>query len=237
MVVESTLPERPQPLQFVLDSGAGETLLARRVADEAGIPASGQERIRTVGGTRNASRAGTLTFRFGATERFSANPLVVDLTAESRALGSQLDGLLGADFFQGRVIQIDFRKSVLCISPVAKPSAGAVRVPMKRSDGAFFVTLDAGESRLTRVRLDTGCNRSLCWTPPLNARGFWRDGATSKIDVGLGSTIIPAVAADIYREPLFAGEDGLLGLGFLSRFDSVWIDAVNGRVIFESAAR
>lgn len=55
-----------------------------------------------------------------------------------------------------------------------------------------------------------------------------------KVDVNLGALVMADVPTDVYREPLFAGEDGLLGTALLSRFESVWIDAVNNRIAFET---
>jgi hypothetical protein len=55
-----------------------------------------------------------------------------------------------------------------------------------------------------------------------------------KTDVNFGSLVMPDVSTDAYRQPLFAGEDGLLGTALLSRFESIWIDSVNHRVTFES---
>lgn len=238
ILVNATIQGSERPMHFILDSGAGETVLAKRAAEELGLTLTQGERIRTVRGTENASRAATIHIRLGTSPnaiRFSPAPLVVDLSSESRILGTRIDGLLGADFFEGRSIQIDFKQSRLHVSPDAKPGPLATKLPLSRADGVMFVGLTAGDSPLRRVRLDTGCCRSLCWSPPDGSSlgGFWSDGKTLKVDVNLGSLVMSDVPTDVYRKPLFAGEDGLLGTALLSRFDSVWIDAVNNRVVFE----
>ena len=157
--------------------------------------------------------------------RFSADPLVIDLSSESRVLGAPIDGLIGRDFFQGRSIKIDFKRSRLHVSPIGKPGPNATRLPLSHSRDGMFVGLTAGDSFLQRVRLDTGCGSP--------HRGT-RDGKTLKTDVNLGSLVMSDVHTDAYRRPLFAGEDGLLGTALLSRFDSVWIDSINNRISFES---
>jgi hypothetical protein len=239
ILVDATLDGSSRPMQFILDSGAGETVLAKRAATELGLTLTAGERIRTVHGVENASRAESTHIRLGdsgSALRFSPNPLVVDLDAESRTLGTAVDGLLGADFFHGRSIRIDFRKSRLHVSPTGKPGPQAIRLPLSRSRGAMFVEVSAADSTLQRVRLDTGCSRSLCWSPPADSslRGLWRDGKTIKVDVNLGSLVMADVPSDVYRQPLFSGEDGLLGTALLSRFHSIWIDAVNNRITFDT---
>lgn len=239
ILVEATVQDSPRALQFILDSGSGETVLAKRAATELGLALTGGERIRTVHGAGNASRAASTLLRLGASAnpfRFHTSPLVVDLAAESRSLGTGIDGLLGADFFHGRSIKIDFKNSRLHLSPDGKPGQQATRLPLSRSRGAMFVELTAADSRLERVRLDTGCCRSLCWSPPggSSLRSLWRDGKTLNIDVNFGPLVMTDIPSDVYRRPLFAGEDGLLGTALLSRFDSVWIDAVNNRITFDT---
>ena len=239
ILVEATIQGSGRPMQFILDSGAGETVLAKRTAAELDLALTQGERIRTVRRAENASRAETAHLRLGTpsnTIRFSPGPLVVDLANESRQLGTRIDGLIGADFFAGRSIRIDFKQSRLHVSPDGKPGRQATQLPLSRGRGAMFVGLTAGDSSLRRVRLDTGCSRSLCWSPPdgSSPRGFWSDGKTMKVDVNLGALVMADVPTDVYREPLFAGEDGLLGTALLSRFESVWIDAVNNRIAFET---
>jgi hypothetical protein len=239
ILVEAFLESTPQPVEFILDSGAGETVLAKRTVSGLDLPITGSERIRTVRGTENADRAASTRIRLGSLSRplrFSTSPLVVDLAGESRTLGTSIGGLLGADFFHGRSIKIDFKHSRLHISPDGKPGPKATRLPLSRDHGAIFVGLTAADSRLPRVRLDTGCNRFLCWSPPAGSplRGLWSSGKTLKVDVNFGPLVVSSVPTDVYRQPLFAGEDGLLGTALLSRFDSIWIDTVNHHITFDA---
>ena len=239
ILVEAFLENSPQPAQFILDSGAGETVIAKRTATGLGLPVTGSERIRTVRGTENADRAASTRIQLGTLSRplrFSPSPLVVDLARESRTLGTPVDGLLGADFFHGRSIKIDFKHSRIHISPEGRPGPQATRLPLSRGQGAMFVGLTVADSPLRRVRLDTGCSRSLCWTPPGGSplRGLWRNGKTTKVDVNFGSLVMSGVPTEVYRQPLFTGEDGLLGTALLCRFNSIWIDSVNNHITFDT---
>ncbi len=238
ILVEATIQGSGRPMNLILDSGSDQTILAKRTASELDLPLTSGERIRTVHGAEDAHRAGSTGILLGTssrTIRFSPRPLVVDLSRESRTLGSRIYGLLGADFFEGRSIRIDFGKSRIQVSPDGKPGPRATHLPLSRSRGAMFVGIRAADSSLDRVRLDTGCCRSLCWSPPdgSSLKGFWRDGKTVKVDVTLGSLAMNDVPTDVYRRPLFVGEDGLLGTALLSRFDAVWIDSANNRITFD----
>ncbi|MGL5018457.1 MAG: aspartyl protease family protein [Luteolibacter sp.] len=225
-------------MNFILDSGAGASVLAKNTAAELGIAFTQQERVRTITGVENAYRAGIVHFQLGGPTnhlRFSANPLVIDFSSESRTFGSAIDGLIGADFFAGRMIRIDFKRSRLRVSPAGKPGIEAIRLPLSHGRDGMFVGLRAGGLSLPRVRLDTGCSRALCWSPPPGSqlRGS-RHGRTLRTEVNFGPCIISDVATDVYRKPLFAGEDGLLGTELLSRFESIWIDSINHWIFFDS---
>lgn len=238
ILVEATIEGSARPLNLILDSGAGATVLSEKVAAESSLVLTAGERIRTVHGLENASRASKTHLRLGTSPesvRFSTLPLIVDLSQESRALGARLDGLLGSDFFAGRVVRIDFKRSRLHLSPDEKPGPDAIQLPLTRRHDGIFLSLTAAGSPLTRVRLDTGCSRSLCWTPP-GPSGF-RNGKTTRIDVQLGSRLMPSVPTDVYRRPLFPNEDGLLGTALLARFDSVWIDSIRNRIAFEGSGK
>jgi hypothetical protein len=238
ILVSPTLHGSQRPMNFILDSGAGASVLSKATAKELGLSLTKGERVRTVDGTERADRSETIHFNMGPPSsglRFSAAPLVIDLTRESRTLGTSIDGLIGADFFTGRSVKIDFKRSRLHVSPTGRPGPAAIRLPLSRGRDGIFVSLTAGDSSLRRVRLDTGCSRSLCWSPPAGSalRGS-RNGKTVKTDVNLGSLVVSDVHTDLYRHPLFPGEDGLLGTALLSRFETVWIDSVNHRISFES---
>jgi hypothetical protein len=238
ILISPSIQGSERPMNFILDSGAGESVLSKNTAKELGLILTKGELVRTVNGTENAHRSETIHFNLGTSSRslrFSADPLVINLASESRTLGTPIDGLIGADFFAGRSVRIDFRKSRLQVSPPGKPGPSATHLPLSRGRNGIFVGLTAGDSSLRRVRLDTGCSRSLCWSPPTGSalRGS-RNGKSMITDVNFGSLVISDVSTDLYRKPLFPGEDGLLGTALLSRFESVWIDSVNHRISFES---
>lgn len=241
ILLSPTLRGSVRPMNFILDSGAGVSVLAKNTAAELGIAFNRQERVRTITGVENAYRSGTVHFQLGGPTnyfRFSSNPLVIDFSRESRTFGAAIDGLIGADFFAGRMIRIDFKRSRLRVSPAGKPGIEAIRLPLSHGRDGMFVGLRVGALSLPRVRLDTGCARALCWSPPPGSRlRGSSNGKTLRTEVSFGPRFISNVDTDVYREPLFAGEDGLLGTELLSRFESIWIDSINHCIFFDSVQK
>jgi hypothetical protein len=82
--------------------------------------------------------------------------LVVDLCALEQACACPVDGLIGADFFDGRVVQIDFdERRVRLLAKHAKLDGTAI--PLTKSRGVWRLTVSANGQTLKNVRLDTGC--------------------------------------------------------------------------------
>src|SRR5262249_2126444 len=90
------------------------------------------------------------------------------------------------------------------------------------------------------LRVDTGCASPLQWV----TGSAKPEGCTTKVAVGLtqlgipqtktsvniGNAIFTDVETGLHSSAIFEGEAGLLGNGLLSRFKSVTIDAVRGRL-------
>jgi hypothetical protein len=168
--------------------------------------------------------------------------LAVDLGAFGQACRRDVDGLLGADFFQGRVIQIDFAKRKLRLADSASIAAGDQAVELKVTNRALLAPLavDGGKSKW--VRVDTGCASALHWVTgeprPLTSEQRVAIGLTelsvptARTTVRLGETVFPSLPTGVHQRPIFPGESGLLGNGLLDRFERVTFDMPAGRLIF-----
>jgi hypothetical protein len=90
-------------------------------------------------------------------------------------------------------------------------------------------------------RLDTGCASTLQYV----TRTVVTNRCSAKAAVGLTTLAVPQthttvslagerfekVPTGLHRRPIFPGEAGLLGLGFLARFPSVTIDTKAARLV------
>jgi hypothetical protein len=144
-----------------------------------------------------------------------------------------IDGLLGADFFAGRCVQIDFGARVLRV--LAKEERGSLsgeRLPMARRNNCFCVQVSLEGEGTQWMRLDTGCDSAIEWVAmkPNASAGSASPGRASGSSVRLGKLSVPGVSVGRHAKPFFAGEGGLVGNGFLGRF-CVTVDATQGLII------
>ena len=228
-----------RPLRFVLDSGAGLSALnldaARKLKLRLGAPAW----VVGVEGGADARWVHGFAARVGDVPLIS-DLLVFDLREINPGSPGGIDGLLGQDFFRGRIVQIDFRKKRIRLLESADPAGSAV-LPIKFQNGAMCVPVSMGGSAPRWTRLDTGCNDDLHWVgvrPSRSRRpgplvGFSR-GPVAYVDtiVDLAEFRISGVQAGLHAREFFPGEAGLLGTGILSNF-TMTVDAPGGRVLLK----
>jgi hypothetical protein len=240
--VKVTTPNSPAPLNFLLDSGAGVSVLNLGTLDKLGLPLGRQVSVQGVG----TSTTGFWPERPRLTAGGVSLPqvfLATDLTELSGACACRVDGLIGADFFRGRVVQIDFRANVVRLLKESLPENGQDKIPLKQKSSALLVQARINGGKAQWLRLDTGCASAV----ESATRESRKESRTSRLAVGLATVPIAETHANVqfganeflclpvgvHSKPIFAGEAGLLGTGLLSEFASVTIDAKAGFVILD----
>jgi hypothetical protein len=146
-----------------------------------------------------------------------------------------VDGLIGADFFRGRIVQIDFERQAVRILSECPAEMGAQILPLKARPCGMLVAVQVNGSKGQWVRLDTGCAAGLQWvTASVRAEGCRRrvavglsafSVAVTQTTLTLGAVRFEGVPTDLQERAIFPGEKGLLGNGVLSRFKTVTVDA------------
>lgn len=222
--VKVTTPASARPLHFLLDSGAGTCVLNLPTARKLGVRLGSQEKVRRVGASAPAWRAEDFHASVAGIP-ISQSPLALDLSETSSQCSRTIDGLLGEDFFSGRIVEIDFR--ALCIRLLDKAeAAGCCAVmPLKLEHNAICVQLSVNGSALRWTRLDTGCDDSLHW---VGGSGY------ARTSLQLGGEKLGNVKTALHRLPIFPSEAGLLGNGVLSNY-RVTIDGINRRLLLAKA--
>lgn len=237
--VEVNVPQSAEPLNFLLDTGASVSVVnlmtARRLDLKLGrkVPVTGVR----------ATLQGFWPVPLSATAsriQLPANYLALDLSKLSSACSRSVDGLVGADFFRGRIVQIDYTSQKLRVFDTPPDDSGAGALPLDlRSCGIRLpVNVNGGKSQW--MRLDTGCATAFQWvTSKVRA-----DRCTSKLAVGLTELSIPqtvtavrlgnhflhAVPTGLHHKAIFPGESGLLGNGLLAGFGVITIDGKSARL-------
>lgn len=233
------------PLSFLLDSGAGKTVLDLGAARRLGVKLGARETVQGVDGRCAAYGVEGL----GATVGSAPVPrrmLALDLRAVSAGCGRRVDGLLGADFFHDHIVQIDFAaQRIRLLSPNEMAEGDGKALVLARRNDALCIRagIDGGAPQWMRV--DTGCSGALEWVVT-GAPGHrlaetsvaTAEGSPKAIEteVVLGDEHISAVKTGLHRRPMFAGESGLIGNELLSRF-RVTVDAAGGRLLLARVGR
>ena len=240
-----SVPQSSEPLNFMLDSGAGVSVINLPTAKKLGVKLGQRVDVRGVG----SSTEGFWPQRMQATASGVELPkecLAVDLAELSRASECGVDGLLGADFFKDRVVQIDFGAKVIRLLPAKSVNgaghAGSV-VKLKVNQGVLLASVSVDETMPQWLRVDTGCTSALQWVVTGRNTAAHASGVSvgltelsipaTTTTVKLGSVIFDSVPTGLHERPIFSGESGLLGNGLLTRFERVTFDAKAGRLVLD----
>jgi hypothetical protein len=235
-----------KPMNFILDSGAEASVVdlqtARRLKLSLGQPVT----VRGINATTLGFWTESLSARIGGVA-LAKDYLAMDLSALSAACHRQVDGLIGSDFFAGRVVQIDFARERIRLLEHAKPELNAEVLPLQIESARLRVPVEVVGLGKAWARLDTGCASALHWA--VSATALANQSSSEELGVGVSSILIRQnaqtvrlgrvtmdhIATGLHTEKLLAGEAGLLGAGLLSRFSSVTIDEPAGQLILESS--
>jgi hypothetical protein len=236
-----------KPLSFILDSGAEASVIdlqtARNFHLELGQPVT----VRGVNATTEGYWTESLHARMGGIS-LPTKYLAMDLSSLSAACHHGVDGLIGADFFAGRVVQIDFAREKIRLLDHYAPAAKDDILPLQIQASRMRMPVEVLGFGKGWARLDTGCASALHWA--VSTAALARQKTTEELGVGVSSQVIRKnaqsvrlggltlehVSTGLHTEKLLAGEDGLLGAGLLSHFAMVTIDPVAGRLVLEEFA-
>ena len=229
-------------LAFLLDSGAGTTVIDLAAARRLGLKLGRSQSVQGVGG-RTVAYATSGFNASAASVPISSSPLALDLSGPSAGCGRRIDGLIGADFFRTRVIQINYAaRSIRLLDRAATDALPGDILPLTFRSDALCARISINGNKPEWLRLDTGCNTALEWvigkrganTLPQTTIGLHAGSARETItDVTLGTRQVTGVKTGIHASPMFAGESGLIGNGLLSRF-TVTIDARGRRCVLSA---
>ena len=240
--IKATLPQSGGALNLLLDTGAGTSVLNRSTTDRLGLDLGSAVTVRGVAATLTGYNLKGVSARAGDVP-LPTEYLAVDLSRLSSSCERPVDGLLGADFFRGRTIQIDFREHKLrVLKPEQFPSYGET-LPLELRPCGMRVPITVNDHKRQWMRLDTGCASPLQWVTsrvcshdckPQVAIGLAEVSVLqTQTTVEIGQQKFANVPTGLHENAIFAGEAGLLGNGLLSRFSRVTIDAKSRRLILE----
>jgi hypothetical protein len=238
--VKASSPHSTEPLNLLLDTGAAVTVLNNAAADRLKLAHGRRITVQGVGTTLSGSALKPAPLTANGIQLPSPG-LAVDLQKFSDSCSRPVDGLLGADFFRRRIVQLDFSAGKLRILAAAPAPRLADTLPLQFRSCGIRVPVSVNGRKPEWVRLDTGCASALQWvTSSVRAEDCIKKPAIGLAEVAvpqtettvqLGSHNFDGLPTGIHDKPIFMGEAGLLGNGLLSRFSSVIIDGKSRRLI------
>ena len=239
--VEVTLPQSEKPLNFLLDTGAGVSVINLSTAKRLGIKLGREVTVHGVETMLTGYWQQRMSAKVGNV-KLPSEYLAVDLEKLSRSCERPVDGLVGADFFRGRVVQIDFNAQKIRMLKAEKAWKSDAALLLQSRPCGMRVPITVNGHDRQWVRLDTGCATALQWVTSLVPDQCTHQMAIglaelsipqTKTTVGIGEHKFESVPTGLHETAIFPGEAGLLGNGLLSLFSRVTIDAKAGRVILE----
>jgi hypothetical protein len=238
--LKAEVPAKAKSLNFILDSGAGVSLIDLDQARALGVRIRDSESVQGVSGRAVAYRVDDFQANSGGVV-LPKSVLAINLQAISQRCHQPIDGILGMDFFRGRIVQIDFAaRRVRIMERESLSLADGEILPTKIWNDAICVPIRVAENPAQWIRVDTGCDACLEWVvsgpgkrltegTSFGLSHFRRDYVKTTVQIGKQRFV---VAAAVHEEPMFSGEAGLLGNGLLSKF-RLTIDEPGSRIIFE----
>ena len=231
-----------QPVTLVLDSGASASILSVEAARRLHLALGPAQPVDGVEADATAFEIEPISPKAEGVALGKVG-LAVDLRNAAQLCSKHVDGLIGADFFKGRVTRIDYANRLLRL--LDESPAGGECLPLRLRNGVYCLPVSVNGSKPRWTRLDTGCNDALHWVVPRMAATRERRGVSigfitdtedeTLVTVGLGRLTLPHVETALHGRAIFPGEAGLLGSEVLAQYE-VTIDAPAGRIYFAPAA-
>ncbi|MBI3878792.1 MAG: aspartyl protease family protein [Verrucomicrobia bacterium] len=244
-----------EPLTFKLDTGFGITTLHPSLTEPLKLQRVGRLTIVGIAGREQAGTFGGAVFDFGGM-KFSPRR-VAALPSEANRPRRGRDGILGADFFERFVVELDPKAKTLKLhEPSSFNYTGKGEIlPLEfRSDTPIAeatVTLAGRAPVRAKFEIDCGCDDCLCLGRAFcDANGLLdangkdgrrvgvgggtgvREGQLASLQLGKLTVVKPSANFFLEGSPAGAGLAGHIGLGALQKFRVIF-DYSRKRMILE----
>jgi len=246
------------PLSFLLDTGAGANCLDLSKAQELGLQTTGKVEAKGVGGSADASFLKVDSILVGDLNLLNQNLASIQLSPLGRFDGEEIDGILGYDFLNRFVVEIDYAKAVLTIweSDSFQYSGAGEKIPISIEGNTPQLTAKIDREYEATFRIDTGSRNSLDLHAPfvrehellkkypkyIDAPGGFGVGGASQgvmgrmksLQIGNFAVISPVTGFSLADQGAFATTKsaGNIGGGILKRFKVIF-DYAHHQMILE----
>jgi hypothetical protein len=165
-----------QPLWFVFDSGASINVINAAMAKRLGLTTKGSSTLDANGGTVEGSFIEDATISLSGVEAAQQTIAAVPLDAMAASFGRDVQGIIGNNFIQHFVVEIDYANHVLTFHDpkIYNLSSDPGAIELENHDGNPFMKSEltfTGKSSITAVFLiDTGSDGTFSINRPFAER-------------------------------------------------------------------
>lgn len=99
------------PFEFILDTGAGTSLLSAELGQKLGVKVIGSKQGQSAGGAVAVSLAKVSSLAVGSVKLEDVDVGLVDLSHIGKTVGTKIDGDLGYNFLKHFRVTVDYRQS------------------------------------------------------------------------------------------------------------------------------
>jgi len=162
------------PFDFILDTGAGTSLVSSELGHTLGIKVVGSKEGQSAGGAVSVSLARLDTLEVGSAKLNDVDVGLVDLSHIGKTVGAKIDGDLGYNFLKYFRITLDYRKNEIRFDDPKRfesvgPSKAVTEIPMRLASPAkplILVDVYANGRGPFQFAVDTGASTTAI-TPEL----------------------------------------------------------------------
>jgi predicted aspartyl protease len=161
------------PFDFILDTGAGTSLLSPELAKQLNVKIIGAKEGQSAGGKVSVSLARVESLAVGETRLPGVDVGLVDLSHVGKTVGARIDGDLGYNFFKHFRITIDYRNLEIRFDDPKRVErfgqSAVTEIPMRLANPAkplILVDVYANGGGPFQFAIDTGSSTSAI-TPEL----------------------------------------------------------------------
>ncbi len=207
-----------EPLDFLLDTGASDTMVDRRTAAEHFLDKQGQMEISVAAGSVTTNASVVRKLEVGNLTLEDVHALILDLSPQARQLGRPVAGILGANVLSQFAVTIDYAKGMVTFTDALAYSApaGAATVPFTQRPGLTVKANLNGRDEESFL-LDTGAAFNHL---PASAARRYVQGQPQHLTEGTGLDGRPVRLGTLVAESVSLGKQSVSKVNFTYPYGS-----------------
>jgi predicted aspartyl protease len=207
-----------EPLDFLFDTGASQTIIDRRTAAEHFLDRGPNFNVQIMTGAIPTQMTQVKKIEMGDATQSDVQALILDLMPQTRQMGKRIAGIIGANVMNKYAVTIDFSKSQVILNDAAtyKPSATASIVSFTQKQGPIVKALLNGTQEVSFL-VDTGAAFN---NLPAKVGRQFQGNSTPRTTEGTGVDGRPVKLATLVIPSVKIGTQTVRGVNFTYTIES-----------------